>query len=93
MRRLTGHELATLKTLEVRSDDRYLLCTDGLYGPVSQEKIRKALEIPDVGKTADRLIELALRAGGPDNISLVVADVVLYDYEAQKVIKPDNARV
>jgi PPM family protein phosphatase len=79
MRRLTGHELPMLKTLDVRAGDRYLLCTHGLSGPVDQETIREALKIPDLPNTADRLIELALRGGGPDNISVVVADVIRYE--------------
>jgi protein phosphatase len=65
---------------EVRIGDRYLLCSDGLSDPVSDETILDALQIPDVTDSADRLIELALRGGGPDNVTVVVADVVDYDY-------------
>jgi protein phosphatase len=65
---------------EVRTGDRYLLCSDGLSDPVSDETILDALQVPDVTDSADRLIELALRGGGPDNVTVVVADVVDYDY-------------
>jgi protein phosphatase len=65
---------------EARAGDRYLLCSDGLSDPVSQETILEALQIADVAESADRLIELALRGGGPDNVTVVVADVVDYDY-------------
>ncbi|MGB6208767.1 PP2C family protein-serine/threonine phosphatase [Mycobacterium sp.] len=81
MRALTGHEVEpTLTMREVRIGDRYLLCSDGLSDPVSDETILDALKIPDVTDSADRLIELALRGGGPDNVTVVVADVVDYDY-------------
>ncbi|HZU49145.1 MAG TPA: protein phosphatase 2C domain-containing protein [Mycobacterium sp.] len=81
MRALTGHEVEpTLTMREVRAGDRYLLCSDGLSDPVSDETILEALKIPDVSEAADRLIELALRGGGPDNVTVVVADVVDYDY-------------
>ena len=81
MRALTGHEVEpTLTMREARAGDRYLLCSDGLSDPVSDETIQEALQIPDVAEAAYRLIELALRGGGPDNVTVVVADVVDYDY-------------
>ena len=84
MRALTGHEVEpTLIMREAREGDRYLLCSDGLSDPVSQETILEALKIEDVGQCADRLIELALRGGGPDNVTVVVADVVDHDYAGQ----------
>src|ERR1700741_2535151 len=88
MRALTGHEVEpTLTMREVRIGDRYLLCSDGLSDPVSDETILDALQIPDVTDRADRLIELALRGGGPDNVTVVVADVVDYDYgQTQPII-------
>lgn len=81
MRALTGHEVEpTLTMREARAGDRYLLCSDGLSDPVSDETILEALQIPDVAESAYRLIELALRGGGPDNVTVVVADVVDYEY-------------
>ena len=84
MRALTGHEVEpTLIMREAREGDRYLLCSDGLSDPVSQETILEALKLSGVGESADRLIELALRGGGPDNVTVVVADVVDHDYAGQ----------
>jgi PPM family protein phosphatase len=81
MRALTGHEVEpTLTVREAHVGDRYLLCSDGLSDPVSHDTILDALQIPDVAESADRLIELALRGGGPDNVTVVVADVVDYGY-------------
>ncbi|PSK99335.1 protein phosphatase [Murinocardiopsis flavida] len=62
---------------EARVGDRYLLCSDGLSGVVSAETINDTLvgeANPDA--VARRLIDLANRGGGPDNITAVVADVI-----------------
>jgi serine/threonine protein phosphatase PrpC len=77
LRALNGQEVDPyLSMREARAGDRYLLCSDGLSGVVSEETLAAALEDPDPQATADRLIELALRSGGPDNITVIVADVV-----------------
>ena len=66
-----------LSVREVRPGDRYLLCTDGLTGPVGRlETLQEALELPDPQEACDRLVQLALRGGGPDNVTVIVADVV-----------------
>jgi PPM family protein phosphatase len=55
--------------------DRVLLCTDGLTGMLSEEQIRAILENePDPQKAAERLVRAANRAGGVDNITVVVLD-------------------
>jgi PPM family protein phosphatase len=77
LRALNGQEVEPdLSMREARAGDRYLLCSDGLSGVVSEETLAEALKDPDPQSTADRLIELALRSGGPDNITVIVADVV-----------------
>lgn len=77
LRALTGHEMEpSLAVREARSGDRYLLCSDGLSSVVSEETIAEALRISDPQQSADRLIELALKGGGPDNVTVIVADVV-----------------
>jgi PPM family protein phosphatase len=77
LRALNGQEVEPdLSMREARDGDRYLLCSDGLSGVVSEETLAEALKDPDPESTADRLIELALRSGGPDNVTVIVADVV-----------------
>ncbi|MBK0865332.1 MAG: serine/threonine-protein phosphatase [Saccharopolyspora sp.] len=77
LKALTGHEVEpSLAVREARAGDRYLLCSDGLTSPVSEETMAEALRIADPQACADRMIELALRGGGPDNVTVIVADVV-----------------
>jgi PPM family protein phosphatase len=79
MRVLTGRDddEADVSVREAKPGDRYLLCSDGLSGVVSHETLAETLAAGmDPDATCQRLVELALRGGGPDNISCVVADVV-----------------
>ncbi|WP_328407801.1 PP2C family protein-serine/threonine phosphatase [Nocardia sp. NBC_00403] len=81
MRALTGNEIEpTLIMREARAGDRYLLCSDGLSDVVSDETIANTMREGSQDECADRLIELALRSGGPDNVTVVVADVIDLDY-------------
>jgi PPM family protein phosphatase len=60
--------------------DRYLICSDGLSGPVSDDSIAATLrEYTDPDECAERLLQLALRGGGPDNITVIVADITDQD--------------
>ncbi|HEX7461653.1 MAG TPA: Stp1/IreP family PP2C-type Ser/Thr phosphatase [Dermatophilaceae bacterium] len=71
-----------LAVREARIGDRYLLCSDGLSGFVARDTIQEVLEqaMPP-GRTADRLVELAMRAGAPDNVTCIIGDVVDLDKE------------
>jgi serine/threonine protein phosphatase PrpC len=60
--------------------DRFLICSDGLSGVVSDETIAGTMrEYGDPNQCAERLIQLALRGGGPDNITVIIADVTDQD--------------
>jgi len=62
---------------EARLGDRYLLCSDGLSDVVSEETLHKTLmQLANPDDAVLQLIELAIRSGGPDNITCVLADVV-----------------
>jgi protein phosphatase len=64
---------------EARVGDRYLLCTDGLSGVVRADQLTEALALPTPEEAKDRLIELALGGGAPDNVTCIVADIVEAD--------------
>ncbi len=74
------HVEPDLSIREVRAGDRYLICSDGLSGVVSHQTLEEALagyQGPE--DTVQTLIELALRGGGPDNITVIIADVLDLD--------------
>ncbi|MFF7155873.1 Stp1/IreP family PP2C-type Ser/Thr phosphatase [Streptomyces sp. NPDC008139] len=71
------HVEPDLSIREVRVGDRYLICSDGLSGVVSHQTLEDTLagyQAPH--ETVQELIQLALRGGGPDNITCIVADVL-----------------
>jgi len=61
--------------LEVAPGDRLLLCTDGLTGMVPEGQIREILlESRDPQEAVDKLVKVANRAGGIDNITALILD-------------------
>jgi len=79
LRALDGRTMAEpdLSVHESLPGDRYLLCSDGLSGVVSDETLRDTLSTIEDPEVATRqLIDLAIHGGGPDNITCIVADVV-----------------
>lgn len=60
-----------------RAGDRYLIASDGLTDYVARETVDDVLrETRDPGECAERLVGLALRAGAPDNVTVIVGDLV-----------------
>lgn len=74
------HVEPDLSIREVRAGDRYLICSDGLSGVVSHQTMEETLaSYQGPHETVEELIRLALRGGGPDNITVIIADVLDMD--------------
>ncbi|WCN83564.1 PP2C family protein-serine/threonine phosphatase [Micromonospora sp. LH3U1] len=75
---LQGEEVSpSYATMVPRAGDRWLLCSDGLSNVVRPDTLTEVLTgHPDRAACAGKLIDLALHAGAPDNVTVVVADVV-----------------
>ena len=64
-------------TETVEAGDRFMLCTDGLSGVVTDDQLREFMQgQPDAQACADALGQFALDSGSRDNVSCVVIDVV-----------------
>ncbi|TFD84391.1 serine/threonine-protein phosphatase [Cryobacterium lactosi] len=62
--------------LATRAGDRWLICSDGLSGVVSNTGIANALKSSlDAQAVADRLVKESLDGGAPDNVTIVVVDI------------------
>lgn len=75
-----------LSVRETREGDRYLLCSDGLCGVIDANTISKCLSQKDLTQAVTLLIDAAMAAGAPDNITVVVADVVSDAFEVDAVL-------
>ena len=63
-----------ITNVALQEGDRVLLCSDGLHGPVPDDAISAILTVSgDVAEAARALVAAALAAGGPDNVTVVVA--------------------
>jgi serine/threonine protein phosphatase PrpC/DNA-binding transcriptional MerR regulator len=68
---------ADLELRDAQAGDRYLLCSDGLYNVVPVAELHDILSTVDNPEQAvRRLVKLANSAGGPDNVTCVVADLI-----------------
>lgn len=57
--------------------DRYLLCSDGLFGELTEAEIQEVLaRVEDPKEAAVELVSEAVEAGGRDNVTVLVVDVV-----------------
>jgi protein phosphatase len=66
-----------VKGIELEKGDRFLLCTDGLTGPVPDDKLLEFMNAhPNVQECADGLGQLALEMGSRDNVSCIVIEAV-----------------
>ncbi|MCO8273055.1 protein phosphatase 2C domain-containing protein [Actinoplanes sp. TRM 88003] len=66
--------------VEPEAGDRWMLCSDGLTAVVTNETIEQEMLAADDAKACcERLIDLALRGGGPDNVTVIVADLTSVD--------------
>jgi serine/threonine protein phosphatase PrpC len=65
-----------LMLYEVNSKDRFLLCSDGLSSVLTEKEIKSLLKKSNRDEAAVALIEATYINGAPDNVTVVVADVI-----------------
>lgn len=65
-----------LDTLEARPGDRWLLCSDGLNYVAAHAVERTVRETHNLHECAETLVQLTLEAGSPDNVTVVMVDIV-----------------
>ena len=62
--------------LQPARNDRYLLCSDGLFNEVDEERIAELVGNGSVAEAANWLVSEAVVAGGHDNVTVLVVEVV-----------------
>lgn len=71
--------------IDIREGDVFIVCSDGLHGVVKDDEIRQAAKLPPQ-QAADRLVNLALERGAPDNVTVIVARIVRGSLEEEETI-------
>ncbi|NMB15856.1 MAG: Stp1/IreP family PP2C-type Ser/Thr phosphatase [Firmicutes bacterium] len=70
---------------EWQQDDKALLCTDGLSGPLEDDEIRQIIQDHDDPQGAvDELIRQARKRGAPDNVTAVLIKLASQDKSARR---------
>ncbi len=61
--------------VDVKPGDRFVLCSDGLTGMVTDEEIAAVVQMEKPARAVESLIQMANERGGPDNISVQILSV------------------
>ncbi len=68
---------ADIFTVPFPSPGYLVICSDGLWGVVNEQDVYRAVtEAPNLPRACQILVEMANAAGGPDNISVVIAQMI-----------------
>ena len=78
-----GSVAPVLMVYEVNSKDRFLLCSDGLSSVLTEKEIKSLLKKSNRDEAVVALVEATYVNGAPDNVTVVVADVI--DEEEHRV--------
>ena len=64
-----------LTIFDVKPQDRFLICSDGLSGVISEKELKLGMKVPDLNGALNKLIDVTLAAGAPDNVTIILATV------------------
>jgi PPM family protein phosphatase len=77
-----------LARADIRPEDAFVLCSDGLWDLVSRAEIAMAVSVPSADEAAESLLRHALDRGAPDNVTVVVIRVLAPLPAAQARVRP-----
>jgi serine/threonine protein phosphatase PrpC len=70
-----GDVTPVLQMYEVKKGDRYLLCSDGLSGVLTEKEIKVGLKKSDKDEAVKFLVDATYVNGAPDNVTVLIADI------------------
>lgn len=81
---------ATVTPIDLKLQDRYLLCSDGLWGEVSDPAIAEVLAREPPSSAVAELVDLANAHGGSDNVTVQIAALLDTDNDSTSSIGTDD---
>jgi serine/threonine protein phosphatase PrpC len=76
-----GRNQPSRSLYEVKPDDRFILCSDGLNAVVADKEIKALVKGKARGAAVDALVDAAYINGAPDNVTVIVADILENDIQ------------
>jgi serine/threonine protein phosphatase PrpC len=70
-----GDVTPVLQMYEIKGGDRYLLCSDGLSGVLTEKEIKVGLKKSDRDEAVKFLVDATYINGAPDNVTVLIADI------------------
>jgi len=70
-----GDVTPVLQMYEIKKGDRYLLCSDGLSGVLTEKEIKVGLKKSDRDEAVKFLVDATYINGAPDNVTVLIADI------------------
>ena len=70
-----GDVTPVLQMYEIKKGDRYLLCSDGLSGVLTDKEIKVGLKKSDKDDAVKFLNDATYINGAPDNVTILIADI------------------
>jgi serine/threonine protein phosphatase PrpC len=70
-----GDVTPVLQMYEIKKGDRYLLCSDGLSGVLTEKEIKMGLKKSDKDEAVKFLVDATYVNGAPDNVTVLIADI------------------
>ena len=70
-----GDVTPVLQMYEIKKGDRYLLCSDGLSGVLTEKEIKVGLKKSDKDEAVKFLVDATYVNGAPDNVTVLIADI------------------
>jgi len=74
-----GNIIPVLQIHEVKTGDRFMLCSDGLSSVLSDKEMKALIKKKSRDEAISALIEATYINGAPDNVSIIIADIVTED--------------
>jgi serine/threonine protein phosphatase PrpC len=71
-----GNLEPSLQVFEGKIKDRYLLCSDGLTGVLTDKEIKSLIKGTGAAVAVDALVDATYINGAPDNVTIIIADLV-----------------
>jgi serine/threonine protein phosphatase PrpC len=72
----TGSVSIGLNVFEAKESDRFILCSDGLSGVLDNQKILSLVRSLSPANAVTALVDAAYVQGAPDNVTVIVADIL-----------------